>query len=84
MSDAVEPFHLAVPQADLDELRTRLVRTRWPEPETVGDWSQGAPLDRMRALCAYWRDGYDWRRCEAMLNGWGQHRTELGGLGIHF
>ena len=83
-SDAVEPFHLAVAQADLDDLRRRLAATRWPERETVGDWSQGAPLDRVRALCAYWHDGYDWRRCEAMLNGFGQHRTVLDGLGIHF
>ena len=84
MSDAVEPFYLAVPQADLDDLRTRLARTRWPEAETVGDWSQGAPLARVKALCARWQDGYDWRRCEARLNGWGQHRTVLDGLGIHF
>ena len=84
MSEMIEPFHLAIPQSDLDDLHNRLARTRWPEPETVDDWSQGAPLDRVRALCAYWQDGYDWRRCEARLNGWGQHRTELDGLGIHF
>ena len=84
MPDTVEPFHLAIPQADLDDLRTRLMQTRWPEPATVDDWSQGAPLARVRALCAYWRDGYDWRRCEARLNGWGQHRTVLDGIGIHF
>ena len=84
MTDAIEPFHLAVPEAALDDLRDRLSRTRWPEREAVGDWSQGVPLDRMRPLCTYWRDGYDWRRCEAMLNAWGQHRTTIGGLGIHF
>ena len=84
MADTIEPFHLAVPQAALDDLRHRLAQTRWPEPETVADWSQGAPLARVQALCAYWRDGYDWRRCEAMLNGWGQHRTVLDGLDIHF
>ena len=84
MADTIEPFHLAVPQAALDDLRHRLAQTRWPEPETVADWSQGAPLARVQALCAYWRNGYDWRRCEAMLNGWGQHRTVLDGLGIHF
>ena len=38
----------------------------------------------MRALAAHWRDGYDWRRCEAMLNGFGQYRAEIDGLGIHF
>jgi len=84
MADMIEPFHLAVPQEVLDDLRRRLSQTRWPDPETVGDWSQGAPLARVQTLCARWQDGYDWRRCEAMLNGWGQHRTVLDGLGIHF
>ena len=43
MSD-VQPFNLSVPQGRLDDLRERLARTRWPEPETVDDWSQGVPL----------------------------------------
>lgn len=82
--DLVTPAPIAVPERQLDDLRARLTLTRWPEPETVGDWSQGAPLARVQALCAFWRDGYDWRRCEAMLNGWNPHRTVLDGLGIHF
>ena len=69
MTDTIEPFHLAVPQSELDDLRSRLARTCWPERETVHDWSQGAPLEKVQALCAYWQDHYDWRRCEAMLNG---------------
>ena len=83
MSDAVEPFRLTVPQAELDDLRERLSRTRWPDRETVDDTGQGPPLAKVQALCAHWRDGYDWRRCEALLNGFGQSRTEIGGLGIH-
>ena len=84
MSVAVEPFELAIPEAALDDLRQRLQAARWPEAETVGDWSQGAPLAKVRALCAHWLETYDWRRCEAMLNGFGQYRTEIDGLGIHF
>ena len=84
MSDAITPFHLAVPQAALDDLRQRLTQTRWPEREPVEDWPQGAPLARVQALCAYWQDGYDGRRCEARRNAGGQHRTTLDGLGIHF
>ena len=84
MSDLIEPFQLSIPQAQLVELRDRLHRTRWPEHETVTDTSQGPPLQKMQALVAYWRDQYDWRRCEAMLNGFGQHRTTIDGLGIHF
>lgn len=80
----IEPFHLAIPDEVLADLARRLDMTRWPEKETVDDWSQGTPLSQLRSLCDHWRDGYDWRRCEAMLNGLGQHRTEIDGLGIHF
>jgi pimeloyl-ACP methyl ester carboxylesterase len=80
----VEPFRIDVPEVELQELRERLVRTRWPEAETVGDWSQGVPLAYMRDLCGYWADGYDWRATEARLNALPQCRTELDGLGIHF
>lgn len=80
----IEPFHLSIPQAELDDLRDRLARARLPEAETVPGWVQGVPLDRMRALIEYWRDRYDWRACEAKLNGFGQYRTEIDGLGIHF
>lgn len=80
----VEPFHLAIPQADLDDLRRRLTQTRLPEPSPYEGWAQGVPIDRLRDLIAHWRDDYDWRRCEAVLNGLGQSRTEIDGLGIHF
>jgi pimeloyl-ACP methyl ester carboxylesterase len=84
MSHAITPFILNIPQAELDDLRRRLQATRWPERETVSDWSQGAPLAHVQTLCAYWRDHYDWRRCEARLNALGQFRTEIDGLGVHF
>jgi pimeloyl-ACP methyl ester carboxylesterase len=85
MTDAdIARFRLATPDADLDDLRTRLRRTRWPEREPVDDWSQGVPLGYLQDLCAYWTDGYDWRATEARLNGLAQYRTELDGVGIHF
>jgi pimeloyl-ACP methyl ester carboxylesterase len=78
------PFRVEVADEDLRDLRERLRRTRWPEAETVGDWSQGVPLDYLRELCAYWADGYDWRATEARLNRLPQFRTPIEGLGIHF
>jgi pimeloyl-ACP methyl ester carboxylesterase len=84
MSEAIETFELNVPEGVLVDLRARLQRTRWPEAETVADWSQGARLAKVKALCAYWADGYDWRRCEAKLNGFGQFETEIDGTKIHF
>ncbi|MFW2853210.1 epoxide hydrolase family protein [Sphingomonas sp. TX0543] len=84
MSEAVIPFHLNVAESELDALRARLAGTRWPERETVDDWSQGVPLDRAQALAAHWREHYDWRACEARLNALGQYRTSIDGTGIHF
>ena len=77
MNDAITPFTLAVPRADLEDLNRRIDQTRWPDAETVDNWTQGAPLAKVRALCDYWRNGYDWRRCEARLNALGQYRTEM-------
>ncbi len=84
VTDAVTPFRLQVPDSALSDLRRRLAATRWPERETVGDRSQGAQLERVRDLARYWQTRYDWRRVEARLNGFGQYRTRLDGLGIHF
>ena len=84
MSDAVTPFTLAIPQSDLDDLNRRLDQTRWPDAETVSDWSQGAPVAKVRALVDHWRNGYDWRRCEARLNALGQFKTTIDGVSIHF
>jgi pimeloyl-ACP methyl ester carboxylesterase len=81
---AIAAFTYHAPQSALDDLRQRLAHARWPERETVADWSQGVPLARLSALVDYWRTDYDWRRCEATLNGFDQYRTEIDGLGIHF
>jgi pimeloyl-ACP methyl ester carboxylesterase len=84
VSAEIEPFTIAIPDEQLDDLRDRLGRTRWPERETVDDWSQGVPLAYVQELCAYWADGYDWRATEARLNAVGQFRTTLDGLAVHF
>jgi epoxide hydrolase len=84
MSDGVTPFRIEIPEADLIDLRERLERTRWPDDETVDDWSQGVPLAYLRELCRYWAKGYDWRATETRLNALPQFRTEIDGLGIHF
>ena len=81
---AVTPFEVHVPEAALDDLKRRLANTRWPNKETVADWSQGVPLAKARALVEYWRTRYDWRRVERSLNALPQFRTQLDGLGVHF
>jgi len=83
-STEVRPYPIAVPDADLQDLRRRLAATRWPDRETVPDASQGPQLDRIRALCEHWAADYDWRRTERDLNGLGSSRTGIDGIGIHF
>ena len=84
MSDDVTPFRVDVPEASLADLRERLRRTRWPEPETVTDWSQGTPLAYVRELCRYWLMEYEWPAAQARLNRFPQFLTRIDDLDIHF
>ena len=81
----IRPFRIEIPLADLDDLRDRLDRVRWtdPEPGTSG-WEYGVPLDAVQRLASYWRDGYDWRAWEARLNQYPQYVTQIDGQNIHF
>ena len=81
---SIRPFTLSIPQDRIDDLHRRLDLARWPEAETVDDWSQGTPLAVLQDLADYWRHSYDWRRCEAQLNALGQFVTAIDGLDIHF
>src|ERR1044072_275165 len=81
---AVSPFRIAIPDAVLSDLQSRLRNTRWPEAEVVDDWSQGAPLKWIKDVCGYWAGQYDWRKREAALNRFAQFKTEIDGLDIHF
>src|SRR5215208_3762893 len=81
---AVRDFHIDVPQEELDDLRQRILATRWPEKEPVTDFSQGVPLATMQKLARYWATEYDWRKVEAKLNSYPQFITNIDGLDIHF
>ena len=80
----IRPFHVEVPDEELDDLRRRIVSTNWPEKETVADQSQGIPLDMIQKLARYWTTDYNWRICETKLNALPQFVTELDGLDFHF
>ena len=82
--NAIRPFHVNVPEAELTDLRRRIKATRWPERETVGDQSQGVQLATMQKLARYWATEYDWRKVEARLKALPRFITEIDGLDIHF
>jgi len=81
---SIRAFHVNFPDADLDDLRTRIKATRWPDRETVADDSQGVPLAMIQALATYWAADYDWRKCEAKLNALPMFVTTIDGLDIQF
>ncbi|HEV2254164.1 MAG TPA: epoxide hydrolase [Streptosporangiaceae bacterium] len=84
MDDAIRPFRIDIPAAELDDLRDRLARTRWPDQLPDVGWDYGIALDDVRELASYWRTGYDWRVHEARLNGFEQFTTVIDGQAVHF
>ena len=83
-STAILPFSIRTPQADLDDLRERLARTRWPDQLPGVGWAYGVPLWYLRELAEYWRTRYDWRWHEAQLNIMAQFTTTIDGQRVHF
>ncbi|WP_406296145.1 epoxide hydrolase [Embleya sp. NBC_00888] len=82
---AIRPFRIEIAQAELDDLRERLTRTRWAaDVPGVPDWTRGVPADYLRGLADYWANGFDWRKAEARLNAFPQFVTEVDGQDIHF
>lgn len=84
VSTEVRPFRIEVPQEQLDDLRDRLARTRWPVELPGSAWDRGVPVPYLRELAEYWRSAYDWRAQEARLNTYPQFTTTIEGQDIHF
>jgi len=82
--ETIRPFQFHASQADLDDLRRRVLATKWPKPETVKDESQGVQFATMQKLASYWTKDYDWRKVEAKLNALPQFMTTIDGVDIHF
>jgi pimeloyl-ACP methyl ester carboxylesterase len=77
------PFTIDVPDDTLADLKRRLAHTRWPDEVSGAGWDYGTNLAYLRELCAYWREGFDWRAQERALNQLPQFRATVDGLGIH-
>ena len=81
---ALRPFKVRVPAPVLTDLKRRLANTRWPDEVAGSAWEYGANLDYVKELVSYWRDSFDWRAQEALLNSFPQFMAEIDGLDIHF
>src|SRR5262245_39142461 len=82
--NAIRPFQVNIPEAELTDLRRRINETRWPKKETVADATQGVQLETIQALARYWGTEYDFSRLAARLNAVPNFVTEIDGLDIHF
>ena len=80
----IRPFHVDIPEEQIDDLRRRIEATRWPSKELVEDRSQGVQLATTQELARYWTTDYDFARIEARLNALPQFTTEIDGVDIHF
>jgi epoxide hydrolase len=83
MSDPIREFSVHVRDEALTDLRARLAQTRWPD-QVGADWAYGTPVAYLQSLCAYWRDGFDWRAQEAKLNAFDHFTTDIDGERLHF
>ena len=84
VDDSPQPFRIAIPEVELEDLRSRLGRTRWPDELPGVGWDYGVPRDYLRELVRYWRYEYDWRAAEPRLNRWPQFLTTIDGATVHF
>jgi pimeloyl-ACP methyl ester carboxylesterase len=83
-SAIIRPFKIKFEDAELNDLRQRILATRWPTSETVADASQGVQLATIQKLAKYWANDYNWRKAEAKLNSFPNFITNIDGLDIHF
>jgi len=83
-ANEIRPFHVEIPQEQIDDLRWRIEATRWPSKELVEDRSQGVQLATLQELARYWTTDYDFGRIEARLNALPQFTTEIDSVDIHF
>jgi pimeloyl-ACP methyl ester carboxylesterase len=83
-ANEIQPFHVEIPEEQIEDLRRRIAATRWPSRELVTDRSQGVQLATTQELARYWANEYDFGRIESRLNALPQFTTEIDGVNIHF
>src|SRR5580692_7678581 len=78
------PFKLEIPDADIEDLKRRLRRARFPDQAPDAPWAYGTDVDYMKALVSWWQDQFNWRAQEAKLNAFPQFKVPLHGIDLHF
>jgi len=79
----IRPFTVTTPQADLDDLRARLERTRFAATVPGDAWTYGTPTGYLQDMVERWK-AFDWRGVEDQINSHPNFTTEIDGQTIHF
>jgi pimeloyl-ACP methyl ester carboxylesterase len=80
----IEEFRIAIPNQEVDDLRSRVKNTRWPDAVGGAGWDYGTNQEYLQKLCSYWATEFDWKRQEQRLNGFRHYTANIDGTRIHF
>jgi pimeloyl-ACP methyl ester carboxylesterase len=81
---AADPFQVRFPDEALDDLRSRLDRTRWPAGSLGLTWQYGTRQADLEDLIEHWRSHFDWRAQETAINNVPQFTVSVLGTRLHF
>ena len=84
LPNQIVPFHITIPDSAIADLRRRLDNTRLPDQIANTSWEYGTDINYLRELLQYWREDFNWRDQESILNRYDQYTTDIDGLGLHF
>jgi epoxide hydrolase len=83
-AEEVRPYRIDISDGDIQDLRDRLAKTRWPDELPGAGWSYGVGLDYVKEMTELWRTSFDWRKQEAVLNEFPQFTATIDGTNVHF
>ncbi|UKT64490.1 epoxide hydrolase family protein [Pedobacter mucosus] len=77
-------FEINIEQSILDDLKTRLSNTRWPDEIENSKWQYGTNKSYLKELCDYWQDTFDWKKQEKYLNSFNHFKVSVDDVGLHY
>src|SRR5450432_661987 len=80
----IKPFEADIPQEVLNNLKLKIINTRWPDEMIDSGWNYGTNLSYMKELADYWVNTFDWRKTEKEINSYPNFTADIDGYKIHF
>ena len=80
----MQEFTIRIEDSALEDLKSRLERTRLPGQIPGSGWDYGSDTAYMKELLKYWRTEYDWREHEQLINELPHFRTGIDDIDMHF